>query len=148
MQVPATRWLAAAALTLGLAGCAGAGAEHALPLAKTHWILVEVKGTSVAPGTGRPPYILFDPEKKRVTGYGGVNSFFGGYETSGDELRMPRLASTRRAGPPELMQLESAFFGALAATRSYRMTENGLQMLDPGGGVVARFRVERLTPQR
>lgn len=146
MQVPATRWLAAAALTLGLAGCAGAGAEHALPLAKTHWILVEVKGTSVAPGTGRPPYILFDPEKKRVTGYGGVNSFFGGYETSGDELRMPRLASTRRAGPPELMQLEAAFFKALSATAFYRIGGDKLDLLDSSKGNLARFQAHKKSP--
>lgn len=143
---PVARWFAAAAFTLGLAGCAGAGAGagHALPLGETHWMLVEVRGVPVAPGAGRPPYILFDPKKKRVTGYGGVNSFFGGYETSGGELRMPRLASTRRAGPPELMDLESAFFKALSATASYRIRGDTLELLDSSGGAVARFRAQKV----
>jgi heat shock protein HslJ len=139
-------WLVAFAIASGLAGCAGAGSGRALPLAGTHWILSEVKGVAVAPGAGRPPYILFDPKKKRVTGYGGVNSFFGGYETSGGELRMPRLASTRRAGPPELMQLESAFFRALTATRSYRISDDELELLDAGGRSIARFRTEKPVP--
>ena len=109
-------------------------------------MLVEVRGVPVAPGAGRPPYILFDPEKKRVTGYGGVNSFFGGYQTSGSELRMPRLASTRRAGPPELMDLESAFFRALTATRSYRIPDDKLELLDADGRTIARFQAEKPVP--
>lgn len=143
---PVMRWLIALAIALGVAGCAGAGSGHALPLAETHWTLVEAMGMPVTPGTGRPPYILFDPAKKRVTGYGSVNSFFGGYQTSGDGLRMPRLASTRRAGPPALMQLESAFFKALTATRSYRISDDELELLDGGGRTIARFRAERVVP--
>ena len=109
-------------------------------------MLVEVRGVPVAAGAGRPPYILFDPKKKRVTGYGGVNSFFGGYETTGRELRMPRLASTRRAGPPELMDLESAFFRALTATRSYRIPDDKLELLDADGRTIARFQAEKPVP--
>ena len=106
-------------------------------------MLVEVRGVPVAPGAGRPPYILFDPKNKRVTGYAGVNSFFGGYETSGSELRMPRLASTRRAGPPELMNLESAFFKALSATASYRISGDKLELLDSSEGKLARFQAHK-----
>jgi heat shock protein HslJ len=83
--------------------------------------LVEVEGISVPPRADpREPHIRFDPEKERMTGYSGVNSFFGSYDTGGGGLRLSQLASTRRAGPPEMMQLESAFPKALAATVSYR----------------------------
>jgi len=136
--------LMAAAMALDLAGCAGVASSQALPLANTHWILVEVQGAPVAPGAGRPPYMIFDPTKKRVTGYGGVNGFFGGYEKSGGELRMPRLAATRRAGPPELMQLESTFFKALSATASYRISGDTLELLDSSGGAVARLHAQKV----
>ena len=140
---PVLGLLMAAAMASGLAGCAGVGSSQVLPLANTHWTLVEVKGMPVAPGAGRPPYIIFDPKQKRVTGYGGVNGFFGGYEASGGELRMPRLASTRRAGPPELMDLESAFFTALSATASYRISGDTLELLDSGAGTLARFQAQK-----
>ena len=106
-------------------------------------MLVEVRGVPVAPGAGRPPYMIFDPKKKRVTGYGGVNNFFGTYDVSGHELRMPRLASTRRAGPPELMNLESAFFKALSATAFYRISGDNLELLDSSESNLARFRVHK-----
>ena len=140
---PVLGLLMAVAMASGLAGCAGVGSSQAVPLANTHWTLVEVKGMPVSPSAGRPPYILFDSKKKRVTGYGGVNSFFGGYETTGRELRMPRLASTRRAGLPELMDLESAFFKALSATASYRISGDTLELLDSGAGTLARFQAQK-----
>ncbi len=140
--------LAVAAMAVGLAGCAadsGPGSARAVPLEQTHWKLVEIKGASVSPGAGRRgPHIAFDPEKKRVTGYGGVNNFFGGYEMSGEALRMPRLASTRRAGPPELMELESTFLTALAATASYRITGDKLELLDSSGRALARFQAQQI----
>lgn len=130
--------LFASVMVLGLAGCAGMG--PAAPLERAYWKLVEVEGVPVPPSTGpRDPHIVFDPEKKRVTGYSGVNNFFGGYETSGEGLRLSRLASTRRAGPPELMTLEAAFLKALAATTSYRITGDRLELLDASGGALARF---------
>jgi len=135
----------AAAFALSVAGCAAV--QPAVTLEKTYWQLVEVKGVPSAVSMDqRPPHIVFDPGKKRVTGYSGVNNFFGGYSKSDHELRMPRLAATRRAGPPELMDLESAFFKALAATRSYRIADDELELLDTDGRTIARFRAERLFP--
>lgn len=135
----------AAALALSSVGCAGV--QPTVPLENTHWKLIKVDGAPLAASIGgREPYIVFDAEKKRVTGYSGVNSFFGSYDTTDGGLHMPRLASTRRAGPPELMQLESAFFKALAATRSYRISNDELELLDAGGRTIARFRTERPVP--
>lgn len=131
--------LAAATIALTAFGCAGVQAT--VPLEKTYWRLVEVEGKPVLSATGaRVPHVQFDPAKKRVTGYSGVNGFFGGYDLSGEALRMPRLASTRRAGPLELMELESAFLKALAATRSYRITADELELLDSSGRVLARLK--------
>lgn len=135
----------AAAFALSGAGCAGV--QPAVPLEKTYWRLLEVESAPSALSMDqRAPHIVFDPGKKRVTGYSGVNNFFGGYSKSDHELRMPRLAATRRAGPPELMDLESAFFRALTATRSYRISDDELELLDAGGRTIARFRAEKPVP--
>ena len=110
------------------------------PLDKTYWKLVTVNGASAPPGSGRhEPHIQFDPEKKRVTGYSGVNIFSGAYDVTGSRLRMSRMASTRRAGSAELMKLETAYLKALSATRSYRVDGDVLELLDVHGQVVARF---------
>lgn len=110
------------------------------PLDKTYWRLVTVNEMSVPPGTGRhEPHIQFDPEKKRVTGYSGVNIFSGGYDSTENRLRMSHMASTRRAGSPELMKLETAYLKALSATRSYRVDGDMLEFLNVHGQVVARF---------
>lgn len=135
--------LLAGAFALSAVGCAAV--RPAVPLEKTHWKLMEAEGVPAPTSSGsREPHIRFDSEKKRVTGYSGVNNFFGGYEISGEALRMPRLASTRRAGPPELMKLESAFLTALAATTSYHITGDKLELLDSSGRALARFQAQQI----
>jgi len=134
----------AAAATLAVTGCAGMestpepGAPS--PLDKTYWRLVTVNDASVPPGSGRhEAHLQFDPEKKRVTGYSGVNIFSGGYDVTGSRLRMSHMASTRRAGTPQLMKLETTYLKALSATRSYRVDGDMLELLNVNGQVVARF---------
>lgn len=134
----------AGAMVLDLAGCAemepAPGPESAAPLEKSRWRLTEIVGTSVPVAAGRRgPHLQFDPEKKRVTGYSGVNIFSGGYDATDSRLRMSQMASTRRAGPPELMKLETAFLKALSATRTYRVDGDKLELLDSSGRTVARF---------
>ena len=134
----------AGTFVMAFTGCAEVNpalvAEQGVTLDKTYWRLVAVDGAPVPPGTGRrEPNIHFDSEKKRVTGYSGVNSFFGGYDTTSGGLRFSHMASTRMAGPPELMKLEDAFLKALAATTSYRITADELELLDSSGRALARF---------
>jgi len=137
----------AGAIALGLTGCAEM--EYApSPLeegqfGKISWRLVAIDGAAVPSATGhQQANIEFDPDKKRVTGYSGVNIFSGGYEATGSKLRMSKMASTRRAGPPELMKLETTYLKALSATRSYRVDGDTLEMLNVRGQVVARFEAQ------
>ena len=135
------------ALLLGLAGCAemepASGPAEGEQLGTTQWRLVSVDGSAVPSGSGRQPHIEFDPEKKRVTGYSGMNIFSGGYDASGSRLRMSRMASTRRAGPPELMKLETTYLKALSATRSYRISGDALELINDDGQVVAQFKGQK-----
>lgn len=134
----------AGAIVLGLGGCAemdsAPGATHGEGLDKVYWRLVTVDGAAVPDANGRhKPHIEFDSEKKRVMGYSGVNIFSGGYDATGSHLRMSQMASTRRAGPPDLMRFETTYLKALSATRSYRISGNALELLNLKGQVVARF---------
>jgi len=131
-------WLSAALL---LAACAGGAAQ--VPLAGTYWNVKEVDGQRFKPlKGGRDAHLRLDAQKKRATGYSGVNSFTGSFETAAASLKFGPIAATRRAGPPAAMTFEAAFFKALGATKSYRISGETLELLDAEGN--PRVRLEAL----
>jgi len=110
------------------------------------WQLAELNGKSALPAGGdgaaaaARPRLRLDPKEKRASGSTGVNQFSGTYELSGDALQFGPLMSTRRAGPPDMMQQETAFTEALKRTAKARLGGGGsLELLDAGGGTLARF---------
>jgi len=110
------------------------------PLAGTYWKLVDAGGKIPKAMPGEPEaHIRFDRENKRASGYSAVNNFNGSYEASGPTLRIGPVAATRRAGPPDAMEVEAAFFAAFDATRSYRISGQSLELLDAGGNALASF---------
>ncbi len=131
-----------------VAGCSTTEAprpsDPAVPLAGTFWTLVEAggKASSAALPGDREPYIRLDDATMRVTGYAGVNNLMGGYQTSGTSLAFSLLATTRRAGPPPAMELESTVLRALGSTRSYRIAGETLELLDAEGSPVARLQAK------
>lgn len=65
--------------------------------------------------TGEKPFIQFDADTNKVTGFASVNRFFGSVEIDNEgRVRWPGpLGSTRMAGSPEQMKQEDAFLKAL-----------------------------------
>jgi len=111
------------------------------PFEGTTWQLIELRGNVALPGrNSEPPYAMFQADVASVRGHGGVNSFFGPYVKDGTTLRIERLASTRMAGPTELMDQESALLTALQSARSWRVTGDVLELFDARGAMLARFR--------
>ena len=81
---------------------------------------------------------FISPEK--VVGSGGVNRFNGTCTIVGDKLKLGALAVTLMAGPPAVMNQESAFLTALAAVTCYRLDENDLlHLLDKDGNELVRL---------
>jgi heat shock protein HslJ/phosphoglycolate phosphatase-like HAD superfamily hydrolase len=64
-----------------------------------------------------------------VSGSTGVNRFQGQAKIDGDRLTMGPLATTRRAGPPALMDQESRFLKTIDRVRRFRMEPTGLLYL-------------------
>jgi len=132
------RWLLAAGAALLLAACAGGGTP--MPLIGTYWNVRQVGELNFRPlKGGRDAHMRLDAKQKRVTGYSGVNSFTGAFESGPASLSFGPLAATRRAGPPQAMTFETAFFKALGATRRYRISGETLELLDAQGVVRARL---------
>ena len=122
-------------------------APSAAQMYDTTWLLVDLGGKPPAAPAGvdlrdprSRPRLKFDAPAKRVSGGTGLNSFDGPYESSGGgALKFGALATTRRAGEPEMMTQESAFLSALDSTSAARVTESTLRLFDEAGRELARF---------
>lgn len=103
------------------------------------WTVREINGKPAAPSGQRGlPTLRFDANKKHVSGFSGVNRFFGGYERAGEKLKFGMLAGTRMAGPDDEMATEEAYLKALQGVTGWRINKTGLELL-AGENVVLRF---------
>ncbi len=87
-------------------------------------------------------YVHFENATK-VSGSGGANRFTATCTLDGSKVSFGELMSTKRMAAPALMNQERAFFQALAATRTFKMDENGLlHFLDKDGKELVRMAKE------
>jgi heat shock protein HslJ len=73
----------------------------------------------------------------RVSGNSGCNTYSGGYETSGDQLKVGPLVSTMMAcaAPEGVMDQEQQYLAALQNAATYDITDNQLTIRDAGGAM-------------
>jgi heat shock protein HslJ len=128
--------MAGVAITLIFTGCqaSGRGSKDPMAALSGEWTLDWMQGTGpVAPSTGRPaPSITIAPDGK-VTGFTGVNRMSSSLDiarAAKGEFAMGPVASTRMAGPPEAMQLETGLLGALQRATRYRIDGDHLVLSD------------------
>jgi len=104
------------------------------------WVFDEVCGELVE-GTEEVPSLHFD-ENGKFAGFSGVNRFHGKLDTRAliqGNFDMGPIVSTRMAGSPRAMELESLLFDALERSDSCAMREAEL-ILFHEGDIVARLR--------
>ena len=160
MTLLRTMLVSAILFAIGVTGCASAsggdggrdaaaGAPGAPTLEGTRWNAVEIgaQPAEVTQDAGGGPYLMLTADDKGVSGSTGVNFLSGKYERDGDELKFGPLITTRRAGPPAMMQQEIEFTRALDRTAGWRIREGMLELLDADGNPVARFRPSALAAQ-
>jgi heat shock protein HslJ len=125
--------LVAAACVSGLAAAACASNAPIAALADTRWSVASLNGEPVGE---RGPTIEFSGD--RVSGSGGCNRYFGGYEITGAETIVIRgVGSTEMAcDPPEIMMREQAYFTALAGVRAYRRDGDRLTLSAVAGPTI------------
>ena len=87
--------------------------QNQFSLSSDEWILVAISGdTSWSHLPDRIPFIHFDSDKNRVSGFAGCNRFSGSYMQNGDSIHFLPLASTRMYCQ-ESQPTESALMEAL-----------------------------------
>jgi heat shock protein HslJ len=107
------------------------------------WALKALEGAAVSvPAERARPTLIFDAEKKRVTGMAAVNRFSGSYTLEGQRLKFGALLATKMAGPPELNALETSYLRALEQATGWRSAGEDLELLAENR-VVARFSAQR-----
>jgi heat shock protein HslJ len=102
-------------------------------LAGTEWVLRSIDGQRVVGGDG--PILIVFGHDGRVSGNTGVNQLTASYSLTPDYVTFGPLATTRRAGPPELMEQEHRVVASLAGMCSYRLEPYALTLEGPLGRV-------------
>lgn len=133
------------ALALAMTGCATRPdaarpappvANPAIPvltsLAGTSWQVSVLGGQalSLPPPDWDTLSLAFSADGKSVVGHAGVNRFGGRCALSKTQLVLGPLARTRRAGPPELMELERRYTHALSQVVGWRKSGANIVLLD------------------
>lgn len=83
------------------------------------WTLVEIDGEAVPEAGTTPTLDILDDGS--AGGTGGVNRFRTHLEIVDGLLSFGPVGATKMAGPPEAMELESAFFARLDAVSTYQV---------------------------
>jgi heat shock protein HslJ len=137
-------------MLLGCAGKPGSATSPALVDSRNaerlHGIQWELKsltvdGSRVIMHPDAPMLIAFAPGGQ-MGGSGPVNQFRGSYAFSQDGRLSwpgPGLISTRKAGAPELMDKERAFFAGIPKTTRAILAGNALQLQNDDGSTVLAF---------
>jgi len=123
-------------VSLASTGCGSSGGFDPKAL-EAGWVLESFGGASNLVPTD--PAITTDITMAagKTNGSGGVNSFSGTYEASGDSsISFGPLASTRMAGPPEAMAQEAKFFAALEVAKHFEISKGKLVLSDSGNNTL------------
>ena len=132
MRGKARFWLLLVLAAAVLASACG-GDDDGPPLEGTEWALAS--GVDV-PGDADPPTLLL--EEGNASGFGGCNTFTGGYELDGDSISIGPLAGTLMACELQKMAVEGAYMPALEAADAWSIDGDEL-VLSSGGEETLRF---------
>jgi len=117
-----------------------AGKDPATVLPGTEWQLSSYSdGNAVVSGTDIRTITLKFDNKGDIVGFSGVNTYFGGCNLDGNAISVGPLASTKMAGPPTLMELETVYLNLLGSVTGASISGDSLSLTDKDGSVVLVF---------
>lgn len=105
------------------------------------WVLVELSGVPVqtsGSGTQADAHIVFDPQRKVISGNGGCNRIFGPYEIEKKNvLQFGEIGATRMACQDS--PFENKFLEVLKSVRYYEVGNGELLLKDGKKKVILKF---------
>lgn len=111
------------------------------PLEGTYWMLTELNGQPVAAPKdgGKPSFIYFNAERKRVAASGGCNVLGGSYELiDGNRIKFGQIMSTMMACPD--MTIEEGLKKMTELVDNYAIQEDNLMFAKARMAPTARFK--------
>jgi heat shock protein HslJ len=117
------------------------GTPLSAPLAGSAWRLVDLPGWTAVGGAREAITMAFDAAG-RVAGSAGVNRYSASAAAGPGWIRVAAGITTRMAGPPEAMQLESEFLARLQRAGTWHVDGDRLRLLDGAGGPLMTLRRE------
>ena len=129
-------WMLVAGAMIAAGGCA-ADSKHPSDAAQGRWELTRLGETPMHEGMQAPTLVV---EGRSVSGFAGVNRFTGSLAAEGPFLFEP-LATTRMAGPPPAMELETLYLAALQQATGWEATSDTLVLSAEGIAVLSFRRV-------
>lgn len=122
---------------------ATSGGNGTASLENTYWKVTRLDEVPVTvTSEQREPHLILNSESRSVSGSGGCNRLTGSYELENDHLTFGRMASTMMACP-EGMDTEKAFLNALTRVKTWKITEQQLELFDATDKIVARLEARR-----
>jgi putative lipoprotein len=119
-------------------------ASPATSLRETYWKLIQLGEKPVsAADQQREPNLIFHTAENRVTGSGGCNRFTGTYMADSHALHFNGVASTQMACI-QGMATEMAFLGMLDKVRTWKVTNQQLELYDASDKLLARFTAQAM----
>jgi heat shock protein HslJ len=125
-------WLAAAAGCVPLGGVAETGLDPKAVMAQS-WV-------DVAASQDRKPVSLRFQDGRRASGFAGCNGYVSQADVSAQAMTFKLTVTTRMGCEPEAMDTEQRYLKALDATRSARIKQGVLELLDGQRQVLWRFK--------
>lgn len=131
----------------GMGGGGGGAADsltNMLGKIDGEWVLDKLGGKDVASMLGmggQKPSLSFGNDGS-ISGFGGVNKLMGSFDPKdllSGKIDLSKLASTKMAGPPEAMNLESAFTSALSKVTGFNFDKSGGLNLTDGKETLMSF---------
>lgn len=109
-------------------------------LTDTYWRIVRLGKTDIKSAAGgREPHLVLEEGETRFSATVGCNQLVGGFTRTGDKLSFGPVATTMMACPPPLDDWEQLLSKTLAATTSWRVNGQALELLDSTGMQIALF---------
>jgi heat shock protein HslJ len=106
----------------------------------TEWQLSSYSdGTTVVTGQDIRTITMKFDDSGNISGFSGVNSYFGSYRLDSDAISIGPLASTKMAGPESLMTLEQLYFNLLNSATGVSLSGDSLSLTNNGGNVILTF---------